>query len=499
LRLCSLESRRHFALSSLLGKWQFGSQKDLEEQPSDEKKAVQVVGRVPETFVEDTLLPHLERQIWTQSPYMYPYQQQMLITAYAKLPVRQKILEWILAEVSTRNMKYWEARYLVLILMPMIKMQRKNKRFWKAVTKQIELVMDQDKFSTLNYMAIFRAYNMMLDDLKEAKGLLEKVVPKIEEGIKEYEAGELSDILVTIGDHAMTGDTKQDTHLVRLLLPEIERRYSETSLADTLNNLWALVRLRIYPLQLVAFAEEDFCNPKRMAGLPPKQIARVAWIWGRLGRVRRVTPVLLPLIEGSIEHFKGGDFARLTQALPMNCLHVLSRMAVSLSERLGDMPRDEFMTFVLGCVRGGFLPPSVDFLPPAEAEGLSEGKEADAGGEGKEASSSPSSASPVSRPREAPVGLMTRQDLMGRGVVFETDEPLAVSPEEMPQGEETALAVPVDRDRIKKSVLTYIEEEQDRFTNDEVKRLGLLFSKAPEYRYLLDELPPSWWGVLEKL
>lgn len=138
------------------------------------------------------------------------------------------------------------------------------------------------------------------------------------------------------------------------LVPEVERRYNEVSLVHCINNVWALVQMKMVHHGLLQRVADDLHNPKKSKDLTPGYMARIAWVYRRCDTWSMVSEALLPLIRSASAEFRCGEFARLAQALPEE-RQLLERVAGLLRSTLEDMGRKDFLLFLVGCVHGQLL------------------------------------------------------------------------------------------------------------------------------------------------
>jgi len=185
----------------------------------------------------------------------------------------------------------------------------------------------------------------------DSEGVLAQVGPRLREQLGDYEATELSDMLVSM---AQAPEAAGDMDILVVLVPEIERRFSEVSLVHAINNLWALTQLKVIHQGLLQRIAADLNTPQKVKDLPPMFMARIAWVYRRCQAWNMVEGALLPMIRAASSEFSCGDFARLAQALPEEEI-LLRRVADVLVQRVVEMGRKDFLFFLLGAVHGQLL------------------------------------------------------------------------------------------------------------------------------------------------
>eukprot|EP00913_Durusdinium_trenchii_P033463 g31329.t1 len=296
------------------------------EKEDGKGKAVVLTHRLPDDYLENTLLPHLESQLLYNIHIYTPAELTQIAKAYAKMEVRQLALCRKLAGHMKERMKGFEAIDVIDALGAMWIMVPDDEELFEALEQKIYEKMED--FTAPNFMGIIRVYNKMAS---KHHTLLSKVIPRLRELLANYEGVELSEMLVS-----MAQSVDSDMDILMTLVPEVEKRYNEVSLLHSVNNVWALCQMKI---------SED---------LPAGYMARVAWIYRRCNRWDLISEALLPMIRSSAAEFSPGDFARLAQALPEEG-QLLRRIAQNLVGGFTDMGRKDFLLYLVGCVHGEVL------------------------------------------------------------------------------------------------------------------------------------------------
>lgn len=263
--------------------------------------------------------------------------------AYSKQETRQYALCKKLGEQVVDRMVGFAAVDVVDILGPMWIMLPGDNTVFEAIEKHI--IVKREDFTALNLIGIVRIFNKRSTKHHD---LMSQVLPRLRELLKDYEAYELTEMLLSI---AQSSEAQADMDILLTLVPEIERRYGEYSLVHAINNVWALAQLKVSHQGLLSKVAEDLANPKKTKGLTPTFMARVVWIYRRCNAWDMVKDTLLPMIRESAAEFECGDFARLAQAVPEEG-KLLRNIAELLRVTLSEMGRKDAMLFILGCVHG---------------------------------------------------------------------------------------------------------------------------------------------------
>ena len=311
-------------------------------------KSVVLSKRLPEDFIENTLMPHLESQLLENIHVYTPAELTQIARVYSMQKVRQRALCQKLSDTIKFRMKGFEAIDVVDALGPMWIMTPDDDELFEELEKKIYEKIDD--FTALNFMGIVRIYNKRASKHHE---LLSKVIPRLKELLATYEGVELSEMLVSM---AQSAEAAADMDILMTLVPEIEKRYQDVSLLHSINNVWALAQMKINHAGLMKRVAEDVSTPHKVKDLTPGYMARLVWVYRRCGPEAwdMVKDSLLPLIRGAAAEFGPGEFARLAQALPEE-QQTLSRVAGILRLTLSDMGRKDFLLYFLGCIHGEVL------------------------------------------------------------------------------------------------------------------------------------------------
>merc|ERR1740117_1232091 len=114
-----------------------------------------------------------------------------------------------------------------------------------------------EDFSALNLMGLIRIFNKRASKHHD---FLSTVLPRLRKLLEDYEALELSEMLVSM---AQSPEAANDMDILMTLVPEIERRYAEVSLVQAINNAWALTQLKVVHPRILDLVAADICNTKK--------------------------------------------------------------------------------------------------------------------------------------------------------------------------------------------------------------------------------------------
>jgi len=321
-------------------------------------KGVVLSKRLPEDFVENTLKPHLEAQLLNNIHAYTPAELVKIARAYA----RQDGIQYPLCKKLVDTVKWridgFEAVDIVDIMGAMWTMAPGDDELFEVLEKRI--VTKMEDFSALNIMGLIRIFNKRASKHHD---FLSTVLPRLRNLLADYEALELSEMLVSM---AQSPEAATDMDILMTLVPEVERRYPEVSLVHAINNVWALTQLKVVHPRLLDLVAADLANPKKSKDLTPAYMARITWVYRRCNQWDKVSGVIQPLLKSAAAEFRCGEFARLAQALPEEQA-LLRRIADVLRQGIDEMGRKDFMFFFLGCVHGEVLEPDSKDLKDKEA------------------------------------------------------------------------------------------------------------------------------------
>lgn len=326
--------------------WRANANQGEAASASEPGKAVVLSKRLPQDFVENTLMPHIESQLLESIQAYTPAELGKIARAYSKQDVRQYALCKKLADQVRDRISGFEAVDIVDIVAPMWTLIPGDDDLFESL-EQRTLVKLED-FTALNLIGIVRIFNKRATKHHE---LLAQVLPRLQKLLAEYEAMELSEMLMSI---AQSTEASQDMDVLMILVPEIERRYSEVSLMHSINNVWALTQLKVVHPGLLQRVAQDLGVGTKTKDLTPTYMARIVWVYRRCDSWDLVSESMLPLIKASVAEFRCREFARLAQALPEEGA-MLRTIAETLRQGIEDMGRKDFLLFLVGCVHGEIL------------------------------------------------------------------------------------------------------------------------------------------------
>jgi len=329
----SSSGRRHFSV-------------EASSSQSGDGKAVVLSKRLPEDFIENTLRPHLESQLLSNIHVYTPAELVKIARAYSKQDGTQHVLATKLADTIRFRIDGFEAVDIVDVVGALWSLVPGDDELFEALETRILLKLED--FSALNLMGLIRIINKRASKHHD---FLSKVLPRLRGLLADYEALELSEMLVSM---AQSPEAKADMDILMTLVPEVERRYHEVSLVHAINNVWALTQLKVVHSRLLDRVAADLANEKKSQELPPSFMARIVWVYRRCNAWDKVSAIMLPLIKSAAAEFRCGEFARIAQALPEEEA-LLRRICDVLCLSMIDMGRKDFMFFFLGCVHGELL------------------------------------------------------------------------------------------------------------------------------------------------
>jgi hypothetical protein len=313
--------------------------------------------RLPEDFVENTLKPHLESQLLSNIHVYTPAELVKIARAYSKHRDFQRPLANKLADTVRFRIEGFEAVDIVDIMGAMWIMVPGDDELFECLEKRILLKLED--FNALNLMGLIRIFNKRASKHFD---FLSQVLPRLRDLLADYEALELSEMLMSI---AQSPEASADMDILMTLVPELERRYDEVSLVHAINNVWALTQLKVVHPRLLERVAKDLSSPTKSKELPPNFMARITWVYRRCNMWDKVSGIMLPMIKAAAAEFRCSEFARLAQALPEEEA-LLRRICDVLRLTIDDMGRKDFMFFFLGCVHGELLESaSKDLKDPA--------------------------------------------------------------------------------------------------------------------------------------
>lgn len=316
----------------------------LRDQGAEGGNAVVLSKRLPQDFVENTLLPHLESQLLHNIHTYTPAELTKITRAYAQQPVTQSALCNKLADMVKYRIVAFEAVDIVDILAALYQLCKSDEDLWQVMEEQI--LHKVNEFTALNLIAIVRVYNKFRDNHAD---LLRQLVPRLRTLLRDYEALELSEMLLSM---SQATEAARDMDILLVLVPEIIAKYREISLVQAINNLWALAQLKIIHPQMIELVAQDLNHPAKSKGLTPRYLSRSIWAFRRCNAFDKVRDSLVPRIQEAVAEFSVADFARLAQCISEE-REILGDMIDVLRPGIPEMGRRDLMLFFSGCCHAG--------------------------------------------------------------------------------------------------------------------------------------------------
>ena len=283
----------------------------------DRRKGVVLSKRIPEEFIQTTLLPHLEERMRMSIHVYSPGQLTQVARSYAKYTMdREDRGAGPLVDKLVETIKYrmpgFEAIDIVDILPASLQLRPDDDELFGMLGDRMKEKIDD--FNALNLVGVVRAY-LKRGDVEIVKTLL---LPRLIESLKTYDPVEIAEILIAIGRASSTDmSLSGDVHILQCLLPELERAFSSLPLVVQLNSLWALAKLNVNHSGMRSELVGRFKDAKIVASLPTKIVAKAVWVFGRIGAFSDAGLVesILPVVRASRALFTPSEFSRLVMGL----------------------------------------------------------------------------------------------------------------------------------------------------------------------------------------
>ena len=287
-------------------------------QQGDHRSGVVLSKRVPEEFVQNTLLPHLEERMRSTIHVYTPGQLVQVARSYAKYTMdREDRGARPLVEKLTETVKYrmpgFEAIDIIDILPAALQLAPEDDELFSMLADRMKEKIDD--FNALNLVGVVRAY-LKRGDIQVVKQLL---LPRLIESLKSYDAAEIAEMLIAIGqatgsDMSLSGDV----HILQCLVPELEQKFDTLPLVVQLNCVWSLAKLNVNHKLFRETVVKRLEDLSVLQDLPTKILAKVAWTFGRIGAWQD-SPVLVESMLSTLHQnrglFNASDFARLVMGL----------------------------------------------------------------------------------------------------------------------------------------------------------------------------------------
>jgi hypothetical protein len=289
-----------------------------EIQKGDHRSGVVLSKRVPEDFIQKTLLPHLEERMRSSIHVYTPGQLVQVARSYAKYTADREDrgagpLVGKLFETVKYRMPGFEAIDIIDILPSAAVLCPEDDELFSMLSDRMKEKIDD--FNALNLVGVVRVY-LKRGDVQVVKDLL---LPRLIESLKNYDSIEIAEMLIAIGratgtDLCLSGDV----HVLQCLIPELEQRFDELPLVVQLNCVWALSKMNVNHRLMRETIIKRFRDTKLVEDLPAKILAKSVWIFGRIGAWKSnpdLADVMLPVIQRNRSLFTGSEFARLVMGL----------------------------------------------------------------------------------------------------------------------------------------------------------------------------------------
>lgn len=290
-----------------------------ELQRGDHRSGVVLSKRVPEEFIQNTLLPHLEERMRVSIHIYTPAQLVQVARSYAKYTVdRDDRGAGPLVEKLTETIKYrmpgFEAIDIMEVLPAMLQLVPNDDELFGMLSDRIKVKIDD--FTALNLIGVVRVY-LKRGDVSVVKEVL---LPRLIESLKTYDGVEVAEMLTAIGQATSTDiSLSGDVHILQCLIPELESKFVELPFAVQLNVVWALAKMNVNHALFRETLLTRFQESKTGNDLPLKIFARTVWLFGRIGVLRShpelISTTIMPTMKASRGVFNATEFARLTMAL----------------------------------------------------------------------------------------------------------------------------------------------------------------------------------------
>ena len=284
----------------------------------DHRSGVVLSKRVPEEFIQNTLLPHLEERMRMSIHIYTPGQLVQVARSYAKYtsdredrgagPLVEK-----LAETIKYRMPGFEAIDIIDVLPAALQICPDDDELFGMLADRMKGKIDD--FNALNLVGVVRTY-LKRGDVQVVKEVL---LPRLVESLKTYDTVEVAEMLVAIGQATGTDmSLSGDVHILQCLVPVIEQNFDFLPLVVQLNCVWALAKLNVNHQLMRDAVVARFSDTKTVGDLPTKILAKSVWIFGRIGAFAddaKLVEAVLPAVTASRSLFTGSEFARLTMGL----------------------------------------------------------------------------------------------------------------------------------------------------------------------------------------
>ena len=284
------------------------------------RKEVAVSSRLPEEFIVETLIPHMDRLISRYIVAHTPAMLTQLVTAYATYTDYRKsgqntgpIIERLMDTIKYRMAGY-SASDIVSSLPSCLLLAADDTELFEMFADRIQEL--KSDFSALNLLGIVRVYSKLGKSF--LKPVHEWMVPALVEVIQSYDNQELTDIFISLANASSTdASLSGDVHALFALVPEMERRLlRDLPFFMQSDILWAMIKLGVNHSALIESVAVGINKPGVAEDSPLRQIARLYWVFSKAGKLDSVNQVLGKTLQEGRNHLSPADLARVAQALP---------------------------------------------------------------------------------------------------------------------------------------------------------------------------------------
>jgi hypothetical protein len=292
-----------------------------ELQNGDNRSGVVLSKRVPEEFIQNTLLPHLEERMRMSIHVYTPAQLVQVARSYSKYTVdREDRGAGPLVEKLSETIKYrmpgFEAIDIIDILPAMLQLRPNDDELFGMLSDRMKEKIED--FNALNLVGVVRTY-LKRGDVQIVKELL---LPRLIESLETYDSIEVAEMLIAIGQATATDiSLSGDMHILQCLIPSLEPRFGGLPLLVQLNVVWALAKMNVNHSLFRKTVIERFLDPRIVCDLPTKVFAKSCWIFARIGAFKtdpNLLKVTAPVIRTNRGIFNANEFARLVMAFSDN-------------------------------------------------------------------------------------------------------------------------------------------------------------------------------------
>ena len=287
---------------------------DKELQSGDQRKGVVMSKRIPDEFIETTLLPHLEERMRMSIHVYTPAQLSQVARSYAKYTLHRDDrgagpLVEKLAETIKYRMPGFEAIDIIDVLPAALQLRPEDDELFGMLADRLKEKLSD--FNALNLIGVVRTY-LKRGDVEIVKTVL---LPRLIESLATYDGIEVAEMLVAIGQSTGTDlSLSGDVHILQCLIPELEKSFASLPFVVQLNCVWALAKMNVNHAMMRGVVVDRFKT--KVADLPTNILAKSVWLFGRLGAWdETLTASVLPVVQSSRGLFTASEFGRLVMGL----------------------------------------------------------------------------------------------------------------------------------------------------------------------------------------